>query len=63
MYLGMLILLLFYGLFLGNGLVFMMLPVFIWYMNSFQIKPEEEMMTQLFGDEYKEYQQKVRRWM
>jgi protein-S-isoprenylcysteine O-methyltransferase Ste14 len=41
----------------------MMLPVFIWYMNSFQIKPEEEMMTQLFGDEYKEYQQKVRRWM
>lgn len=63
MYLGMLILLLFYGLFLGNGLVFMMLPVFIWYMNSFQIKPEEEMMIELFGDEYKDYQKKVRRWI
>ncbi|MEQ8579675.1 MAG: isoprenylcysteine carboxylmethyltransferase family protein [Balneola sp.] len=63
MYLGMLILLLFYGLFLGNGLVFMMLPVFIWYMNSFQIKPEEEMMIELFGDEYKDYQKRVRRWI
>ncbi|MEP1151464.1 MAG: isoprenylcysteine carboxylmethyltransferase family protein [Balneola sp.] len=63
MYLGMLIFLMFYGLFLGDGLVFLMLPIFIWYMNSFQIKPEEEMMIQLFGDEYKEYQQKVRRWI
>lgn len=63
MYLGMLILLVFYGLFLGNGLVFLILPIFVWYMNSFQIKPEEEMMNQLFGDEYKDYQKKVRRWI
>lgn len=63
MYLGMLILLVFYGLYLGDGLVFLMLPVFIWYMNSFQIKPEEEMMIELFGDEYKDYQKKVRRWI
>ena len=63
MYLGMLILLVFYGLFLGDGLVFLMLPVFIWYMNSFQIKPEEEMMIELFGDEYKDYQKRVRRWI
>ncbi|MFY0696559.1 MAG: isoprenylcysteine carboxylmethyltransferase family protein [Balneola sp.] len=63
MYLGMLILLVFYGLFLGDGLVFLMLPVFIWYMNSFQIKPEEEMMIELFRDEYKVYQKKVRRWI
>lgn len=63
MYLGMLILLVFYGLFLGDGLVFLMLPIFIWYMNSFQIKPEEEMMIELFGDEYKDYQKRVRRWI
>lgn len=63
MYLGMLILLVFYGLFLGNGLVFLTLPIFVWYMNSFQIKPEEEMMIQLFGDEYKDYQKRVRRWI
>ncbi len=63
MYMGMLMLLVFYGLFLGDGLVFLMLPVFIWYMNSFQIKPEEEMMIELFGDEYKDYQKRVRRWI
>lgn len=63
MYLGMLIFLIFYGLFLGDGLVFLMLPIFIWYMNSFQIKPEEEMMIQLFGEEYVEYKMKVRRWV
>lgn len=63
MYLGMLFLLVFYGLFLGNGFVFLMLPVFIWYMNTYQIKPEEKMMAKLFGDEYLEYQQKVRRWI
>lgn len=63
MYLGMLILLVFYGLFLGNGLVFLVLPIFVWYMNSFQIKPEEEMMIQLFGDEYVDYKKKVRRWL
>ena len=49
MYLGMFILLVFYGMYLGDGLVFLMLPVFAWYMNSLQIKPEEEMMIQLFG--------------
>ncbi len=63
MYLGMLILLVFYGLFLGDGLVFLMLPVFIWYMNSFQIKPEEEILVELFGDQYVDYKKKVRRWI
>jgi protein-S-isoprenylcysteine O-methyltransferase Ste14 len=63
MYLGMLILLVFYGQYLGVGLVFLVFPIFIWYMNAFQIKPEEEMMIQLFGDEYKDYQKKVRRWI
>jgi len=63
MYLGMLILLVFYGLFLGDGLAFLALPLFVWYMNSFQIQPEEEMMIQIFGEEYKEYQKKVRRWI
>lgn len=63
MYLGMLIFLMVYGLFLGDGLVFLAFPIFIWYMNSFQIKPEEEMMIELFGDEYKDYQKRVRRWI
>ena len=63
MYLGLLIVLIAFTLYLGNGFSFLMIPVFIWYMNTYQIKPEEEMLINLFGDEYIEYQQKVRRWI
>lgn len=63
MYLGLLILLIACGVYFGNGYSFLMIPIFIWYMNTYQIIPEEEMLINLFGDEYKEYQQKVRRWI
>ncbi len=32
-------------------------------MNQFQIKPEERALEQLFGAEYVDYKQKVRRWI
>ena len=44
-------------------LALLLVPVFIWYLTEFQIKPEERALTALFGDDYRAYCQKVRRWL
>lgn len=36
---------------------------FIFVVNYFQIKPEEKVLERLFGDEYKYYCHRVRRWL
>ncbi|MGY0218219.1 methyltransferase family protein [Endozoicomonadaceae bacterium StTr2] len=63
MYLGMLFSLGGWGLFLGSIYSLIWLPVFILYMNRFQIQPEERALGQLFGDEFKAYCSRVRRWI
>lgn len=63
MYLGMLFVLLGAILRFENALGFIALPMFIGYINRYQIKPEEQMIEQLFGQEYLEYKNKVRRWI
>lgn len=63
MYLGLLLMLLGWATFLANGLAFMVLPVFVLYMNRFQIVPEEHAMLASFGDEYRDYRVAVRRWI
>jgi len=63
MYMGLLIILIAFGIKMGNGISFVILPAFIWYMNTFQIMPEEEILKEKFGSEYSEYQKKVRRWI
>lgn len=40
-----------------------LLLVFIIVINEWQIKPEEAAMRKLFGDEYAAYCKKVRRWL
>ncbi|SMO64160.1 Protein-S-isoprenylcysteine O-methyltransferase Ste14 [Gracilimonas mengyeensis] len=47
----------------GNVLTLAVIPLFIWYMNIFQIKPEEAMMEEKFGREFEEYKNSVRRWI
>jgi len=32
-------------------------------MNEFQIKPEERVLSSLFGPEYAAYRERVRRWL
>ena len=63
MYLGMALILL--GLSLKfnliGGLIFTAL--FILFITNFQIKPEEKAMQKIFGEEFVNYKNKVRRWL
>lgn len=63
MYLGLLLALLGWAIFLSNALAFVCLPAFILYMNRFQIVPEERVLASRFGPEFTAYLSKVRRWL
>lgn len=63
MYLGFLLMLVAWGLFLGSVFAALLLPLFIVYMNRFQILPEERHMRALFGEAYNRYASQVRRWL
>jgi len=63
MYLGGLIMLLGWAIFLSNALTFLFLPVYVLYINRFQIAPEERVLTSLFGQTYVAYQARTRRWL
>jgi protein-S-isoprenylcysteine O-methyltransferase Ste14 len=63
MYLGMLLVLAGWCAYLSNPLAIALLPVFVLYLNRFQIRPEEQILSGLFGKAYADYQAKVRRWI
>lgn len=63
MYLGMAIILISFGVYLGNIFNVINIILFVLYMNKYQIIPEEKALTQLFGDEFIAYKSKVRRWL
>ena len=63
MYLGMLLVLLGWGLFLTNVLAFLSALAFIPLMNRLQIGPEERILTATFGPVFTSYQSAVRRWI
>jgi protein-S-isoprenylcysteine O-methyltransferase Ste14 len=63
MYLGFALWQLGWALFLSNVLALVMVPVFMLYMNRFQIRPEEAALEKLFGAEFTAYKQAVRRWL
>ena len=63
MYLGLLLVLLGWATFLSNGLAFIGVPLFVLYMNRFQIVPEERALSALFGAEFDTYAARVRRWL
>ena len=63
MYLALLISLIGIGYWQQN-IVCLLLPYgFVLYMNRFQIQPEERALEALFGAEYLDYKQRVRRWI
>lgn len=63
MYLGFLLALAWWVVFLSHLLAFALLPLFMWYMNRFQIVPEERALAAKFGSEFTEYSRAVRRWL
>ena len=63
MYLGFLLALLALAIFLANPLSLVLVPLFVVYMNRFQIGPEERALVALFGQEFASYSLKVRRWL
>lgn len=62
MYLALLLLLLGFGLFQGNAFNTLVAAGFVWYMNRFQIMPEERILFDKFGKDYKTYLTATRRW-
>ena len=63
MYLGLLLMLFSTALFLKNLISFLIIPLFILFITKNQILPEEESLENIFGEEYKNYKKKVRRWI
>ena len=62
MYLALLLVLLAWGIWLGNAFNMLLAAGFVAYMNRFQVLPEEEALNDIFGKEYRQYFMKVRRW-
>lgn len=63
MYLGFLLILGAWCLYLGSLLSALFLPTWFAWMNRFQIIPEERFMLTKFGDSYTRYCAAVRRWV
>jgi len=63
MYLAMALVLLAWAILLSDMSAFLFVPLFVVYINRFQIDPEERALLALFGSEYTTYREKVRRWL
>mgnify|MGYP006169944907 CR=1 FL=1 len=63
MYVGFLLLLMAWVFYLLSAAALALLPLFVLYMNRFQIAPEERFLLQKFGAEYQAYTRQVRRWL
>ena len=63
MYLGFLMALAGWATFLSHILAFALLPLFVLYMDRFQIIPEERVLLAKFQDQFSSYSNSVRRWI
>lgn len=63
MYLGFLFFLIGLSFILGNFASVVLLPMFVLFMNRYQIMPEENFMQEKFGAEFELYKRRVRRWI
>ena len=63
MYLGVLLMLSAWALWLGNALNLAVLFLFVWYLTRFQIIPEERALAEVFPETFPTYQSRVRRWI
>ena len=63
MYLGLLVTLIGWAAWLSNPAALLFLPIFVLYINRFQIVPEERALSKLFGAEYAAYKRSVHKWL
>lgn len=63
MYVGMLLVLIGVGLWLGNILALLLAPVFVTIMARWHIVREEQVLEARFGELYRAYRARVRRWI
>ena len=63
MYLGLAIMLLGWGIHLGNPVNLLCIAAFMFILTKWQIKPEEAALRHLFGEEFEAYCRRVRRWI
>lgn len=63
MYLGVLLVLIGWALFLGNLLSTLLIVGFALYINRYQILPEERLLQEKFDADFIAYKDKVRRWI
>lgn len=63
MYLGLLLILTGFAVLRGSPFNAILLLAFVAYLNTFQIRPEEERLAEIFGAEYLSYKARVRRWV
>ncbi len=63
MYLGFLLVLAGWAIYLSNLLAVALLPLFVLYMNRFQIVPEERALCAKFPQVFTAYKCSVRRWL
>ncbi len=63
MYLMMVLLCIGFTILLSNPWIGILTPICAWTLYQFAIKPEEAYLEQKFGDSYRAYKLKVRRWI
>lgn len=63
MYLGFLLMLFGWAAILSNMVSFLFAPGFYFYMNRFQIEPEERVLASVFGEAFAAYRSRARRWL
>jgi len=63
MYLGLLFVLAGWAVWLQSATNILILLAFVLYITELQIKPEEAALRQIFGQDYEDYCQRVRRWI
>ena len=62
-YLGMEIVLLGWAVVLASPVAALVSALFIAYITRFQIRPEERVLSVSFGQDYRDYSRRVRRWI
>lgn len=63
MYIGFLLMLIGWSVFLASLFALALTVIYVAYMNRLQIEPEERALAVIFGDQYLAYKSRVRRWL